>query len=237
MTGEIDRAIDEDRQLGVDLDQAVEPALVPVVAAPGLPGDVFQLELLARGKRQMRDRARAALGDRGLEHDVKLVARNNHPLTKRLDAIRQSARSRYQGLEASRGPARNVPRRRSAQPRRRARVIRRRSRGAHPAACECARPPRGLAPAGSRTANASSPHRPASPKPRRVEGGQLAGKAIGFLPEVRQRSLARGRRSGLPFRRSVVRVHECVVVLADGQHQFHVAIRKGIHVGHTWRRR
>jgi hypothetical protein len=48
VAGEVDRAIDVDRQVGVDLDQAAEVALVPVVAAPRLVGDVLDGEGTSR---------------------------------------------------------------------------------------------------------------------------------------------------------------------------------------------
>ena len=41
VTREVDGAVDVDRQVGIDLDQAPVVALVPVVAAPALAGDVF----------------------------------------------------------------------------------------------------------------------------------------------------------------------------------------------------
>ena len=59
---QVDRAIDVDRQIGVDLDQALEVALIPVVAAPRLVGDVLDREALLH--RQV-DAAACGRGSRG----------------------------------------------------------------------------------------------------------------------------------------------------------------------------
>ena len=65
---EIDRAVDVDRQVRVDLDQAPVVALIPVVAAPALAGDVLDAETLAGRQRDVLQRAAAAGIDRCLEH-------------------------------------------------------------------------------------------------------------------------------------------------------------------------
>ena len=49
VAGKVQGSIDVDGQIGIDLDQAVVPALVPVVAAPRLVGDVLNLEILVLG--------------------------------------------------------------------------------------------------------------------------------------------------------------------------------------------
>ena len=47
--GEVDRAIDEDRQIGVDLDEAVEIAFLPIVTAPRFIGHVSTVKLSFAG--------------------------------------------------------------------------------------------------------------------------------------------------------------------------------------------
>ena len=56
MTREIDRAIDVDRQVGIDLDQAAIVALIPVVTAPRFVRDVLDRKRFAGGKLDMRQR-------------------------------------------------------------------------------------------------------------------------------------------------------------------------------------
>ena len=74
VAGQIDGAVDVDRQVGVDLDQAAEVALVPVVAAPRFVGHVLDGELLAGRQRDVLARALAARLDGRLEHRVELRA-------------------------------------------------------------------------------------------------------------------------------------------------------------------
>ena len=50
---EVDRAVDVNRQIGIHLDQASIVALIPVVAAPRLVGDVFDGEAFVRRKRHV----------------------------------------------------------------------------------------------------------------------------------------------------------------------------------------
>ena len=107
VAGEIDRAIDRDRQIRVDLDHAGEVALVPVVGAPRFAGDVLDGERLAARERQMLDGAGAAALDRGAEHGVDLVARNHVSVPERRVAIDERARARQQPLERRRAPAWN----------------------------------------------------------------------------------------------------------------------------------
>src|SRR6476620_654755 len=70
VTGEIDGTIDVDRQARVDLDDAVVFALVPVVTAPRLVGDVLDDELLVRWQRDALASASLSLGDRSLEYGI-----------------------------------------------------------------------------------------------------------------------------------------------------------------------
>ena len=73
---EVDRAVDINRQIGVDLNQAAEVALVPVVPAPRLVGDVLDREPLVGGQRDVLHRAVAAGLDGGLKDRVELLARD-----------------------------------------------------------------------------------------------------------------------------------------------------------------
>ena len=77
VAGEVDRAVDVDRQVGVDLDQAAEPALIPVVAAPRLVGHVLDGELFVGRQLHVRERSLAARLNGGLEHRVELVRRES----------------------------------------------------------------------------------------------------------------------------------------------------------------
>jgi hypothetical protein len=74
---EVDRAVDVDRQIGVDLDQAAEITLVPVIATPRLVGDVLDREPLVGRERDVLHRAVAAGLDGGLEDGIELVARDD----------------------------------------------------------------------------------------------------------------------------------------------------------------
>ena len=100
VAGEVDRAIDVDRQVGVDLDQAAEVALVPVVAAPRLVGDVLDGEVLVRRQLDVRARALAAGADRGLEHRVELLARNHERAPPGVVPLDERIRFREALLEA-----------------------------------------------------------------------------------------------------------------------------------------
>ena len=63
MAREVHGPVDVDRQIGVYLDDAAESALVPVVAAPRLVGDVLHRETLVGRERDVLLRAFAAGGD------------------------------------------------------------------------------------------------------------------------------------------------------------------------------
>ena len=67
VTREIDRPVDVDRQVSVDLNQAAIPALVPVVAAPWFIGDVLDRKRFLRRQLHVRQCARPAFGDRTIE--------------------------------------------------------------------------------------------------------------------------------------------------------------------------
>jgi hypothetical protein len=99
VAGEVDRPVDEDRQVRVDLDQAVEVSLVPVVAAPRLAGHVLDHEALIRRQLDVLERPPPALVDGGLEDRVEPVAGDDEPLPERLDPGGEGAVARDGGLE------------------------------------------------------------------------------------------------------------------------------------------
>ena len=73
--GQVDGAVDEDGQVRVDLDQALQIALVPVVATPGLARHVFQRERLFGRHLQLRGGAPARFRDGSLEYRVEFFLR------------------------------------------------------------------------------------------------------------------------------------------------------------------
>src|SRR3546814_20512673 len=73
VTAKIERARQADRQVGVDLDQAVIAALVIIIAAPALVRHEFEAEALAFGHRDVHRAPPAAAPDRGAEGDRKRV--------------------------------------------------------------------------------------------------------------------------------------------------------------------
>ncbi len=86
---EIDRAIDEDGQISIHLNHAVEIAFVPIVTAPRLIGHVLDGETLVRRKRNVRQRPGAAFLDRELKHGIELFLRNHERLPPFLVALPQ----------------------------------------------------------------------------------------------------------------------------------------------------
>ncbi len=99
VAGQVHRAVDEDRQVRVDLNETVEAALVPVVAAPRLVGDVFDDEALAGRQLDVLSGAPPAFGDRRLEHGIEPVAGNDEALPEGLHPSRQHAFARHQLIE------------------------------------------------------------------------------------------------------------------------------------------
>src|SRR5688500_10276636 len=91
--GEIDRTIDKDRQVRVDLDQAPQVALIPVVAAPRLVRDVFEREALTLRQIDIRCRPPPRLRDRGLEDRVELLSWNDKRAPVLLQPRRHGARA------------------------------------------------------------------------------------------------------------------------------------------------
>ena len=99
VTGEIDGAVDVDREVGVDLDEAVEAALVPVVATPGFVGDVLDLETLVRREVDVEAGLLASLLDRGAEDGVELVDGNDELVAEGLVAGDEAPLAGQEGLE------------------------------------------------------------------------------------------------------------------------------------------
>ena len=77
MRSKVNRAIDIDRQIGIDLDNTAKISLVPIVAAPRFIGDVFDTEIFLGRQLDMRERAFATSLDRELKHRVQLVFGNH----------------------------------------------------------------------------------------------------------------------------------------------------------------
>ena len=84
---EIDRAIDEDGQIGIHLNHAMEIAFVPIVTAPRLIAHVLDAETLVRRKRNVRQCPGAAFLDRELKHGIEFFLRNHKRLAPILVAL------------------------------------------------------------------------------------------------------------------------------------------------------
>jgi len=93
VAAKIDGAADEDRQIGVDLDQALILALIIIIAAPALAGDKFHFEIFALRQVEILRGACLALGNGGVEHHLQPVPgddvvlfEHRHPLAERAAA-------------------------------------------------------------------------------------------------------------------------------------------------------
>src|SRR5207244_1628491 len=95
----IDGAVDEDRQIGIDLNQTAVAALIPVVSAPRLVVHVLDGEALAVRQRHVRERARAATLDRLPEYGFELLARDDELLPIGFVALRDRAAARQRRVE------------------------------------------------------------------------------------------------------------------------------------------
>src|SRR3546814_1515860 len=93
---EVEREREADRQIGVDLDQAVIAALIIIIAAPALVGHEFEAEAFAFGHRNMRHAPPAAARDRGVEGFLQPVLRDSETLEIGLDAGPERALARHQ---------------------------------------------------------------------------------------------------------------------------------------------
>src|SRR5438094_6764883 len=87
--GEIDRAIDVARQIGIYLNHTVEIALEPIVTAPRFIGHVLDGETLVRRKRNVRQRPGAALLDRELKDGIEFFFRDHERLAPHFVALPQ----------------------------------------------------------------------------------------------------------------------------------------------------
>src|SRR3546814_8766976 len=76
VAAEVERAREADRQIGVDLDQAVIAALIIIIAAPALVGHEFEAEAFAFGHRNRRHATPAAARDRGVDGLLQPVLRD-----------------------------------------------------------------------------------------------------------------------------------------------------------------
>ena len=99
VTRQIDRTVDIDRQVGVDLDQTAEVALIPVVAAPRLVSHVLDGEALTDGQLDVFQRPPPALGDGRLEHLVEPVRGNDEVVAERRIPVGKRALPRERPCE------------------------------------------------------------------------------------------------------------------------------------------
>src|SRR5438874_526360 len=93
VAGEAQGSLDQDRKIGVDLDEAMGVALIPVVSSPDLVGDVLQREALVGWELHVAFRFLLSVIDGRLENDLKTVLRNRELLSKLRPASQQIARS------------------------------------------------------------------------------------------------------------------------------------------------
>src|SRR5262249_17472052 len=98
VAAELDGAVYEDGQVDIDLDQTVIAALIPIVGAPALTCHKLYLEVLIGRQLYIRERAPAALGDRGAHDGVESGAWNDVAIAKRFYALGQCTRFRKQSL-------------------------------------------------------------------------------------------------------------------------------------------
>ena len=99
VAGETEGRAYPERQAGVDLYQAAEISLVPVIGPPGGVRDVFDIEALALGERNVLQRALPRLGDCRREYRVDAFLRDDEPRSVRLYPPGQVARPRDEVFE------------------------------------------------------------------------------------------------------------------------------------------
>ena len=104
VTTKIDRPVDMDGQIGVDLNQAVAVSLVPVVTTPRFVGDILETEALALRQRKMGCAAFATLDDGGIENRLEPIRGDDELLTKRLDTIGQGLVARNKLVDLIQNP-------------------------------------------------------------------------------------------------------------------------------------
>src|SRR4051794_16713808 len=96
---EVDCAVDVDRQVGIDLDDALVTALVPVVAAPRLVAHVFNREALLIWQRDPVPRTPAALVDGPVEYVGKAICWNDELGSKSIKPLDERAGAGDQPIE------------------------------------------------------------------------------------------------------------------------------------------
>src|SRR5580765_8829788 len=94
VTGQVDGPIDVNREVGVDLDQAAKPSLIPVVAAPRLVRDVLDREFLVGWQLDVLKRSFPTRLDGALKHLIELVARDDECFPVRRVSLDERAVSR-----------------------------------------------------------------------------------------------------------------------------------------------
>src|SRR3546814_11755233 len=91
VTTEVQRAREADRQVGVDLYDAVIGADIVIIAAPALAGHELAGEGFAFGHGDMRRGAPATTRDRGVEHLFQPILRDGETVEIGLDPRRERA--------------------------------------------------------------------------------------------------------------------------------------------------
>ena len=104
VTGEIEGAVDVDRQIGIDLDEAAVVALVPVVATPRLAGHVLDLEALRRPAARHAPACGCGTPRWRGEHSDRAGRRDDELLAEGVVAIDQRDRLLAALLELARAP-------------------------------------------------------------------------------------------------------------------------------------
>ncbi|MCW5771077.1 MAG: hypothetical protein KIT16_05525 [Rhodospirillaceae bacterium] len=92
MAGERQRAIDEDREIDVHLDQALRVTAIPVVGVPALLGHELQGEALVRRQVDACARAPPALGEHGSHHLLQAAGGDGMACAKCFDALGERTR-------------------------------------------------------------------------------------------------------------------------------------------------
>jgi hypothetical protein len=96
---QINRAVDVDRQVGVDLNQAAVVALIPVVAAPRFLRHVLDGECFVGRETHVRERPAAAFGNRQIEDARQPVRRDDELLPVDVEALDQRTTAREKPRE------------------------------------------------------------------------------------------------------------------------------------------
>ena len=99
VAAEVHRAVDAPGEIGIELNQALRIALVPVVAGPGFVGDVLHRVRLTFGKLDELECAASALLGRRFENFREFVGRDLELAAKRVDTDRQLVVARKQCVD------------------------------------------------------------------------------------------------------------------------------------------